>query len=98
VVLLNNLFVETKGVAVQRLRDRSVMERNGFWRNAIDTIEVPRRRRLRPADPKLDADFHLEAGSPAIDAGLSSYVHQGLTVLPVGAVSGEAPDLGAFER
>jgi hypothetical protein len=98
VVLLNNLFVETTAVAVQRLRERSVMQRNGFWRNGEDSFDVPRSRRLRAANPKLDRDFRLESGSPAIDAGLGSFVHDGVTVLPLGEVSGEAPDLGAFER
>lgn len=98
VVALNNLFVGTIEVAMMRLRERSVAERNGFWRNGLDTEDVPRSRRLRARDPLLDEEYRLQSGSPAIDAGLTSYTHDGVAVLPVGSYAGEAPDLGAFER
>jgi hypothetical protein len=98
VVALNNLFVGTTHVALLRLRERSVVERNGFWSNGLDSEDVPRSRRLRAVDPLLDKEYRLQAGSPAIDAGLASYTHDGITVLPLGSYTGEAPDLGAFER
>lgn len=98
VVALNNLFVGTVEVAMMRLRERSVAERNGFWRNGLDTEDVPRARRLRDVDPLLDGDYRLQSGSPAIDAGLASFTHDGVAVLPVGPYAGNAPDLGAFER
>ncbi|UCC48789.1 MAG: fibronectin type III domain-containing protein [Gemmatimonadota bacterium] len=50
-------------------------------------------------DPLLTANFELQAGSPAIDAGTAFYIWQTETVLdlPAGAYSGAAPDIGAYE-
>jgi hypothetical protein len=50
-------------------------------------------------DPQLATDFHLTAGSPAVNAGVASYLWRGEDVvgLPPTGYSGSAPDLGAYE-
>ena len=56
---------------------------------------------MRPgsADPLLDAEYQLQPGSPAIEAGTAHFEWNGEIVLdlPAGAFSGSAPDLGAYE-
>jgi hypothetical protein len=51
-------------------------------------------------DPLLAGDGTLQAGSPAIDAGVSRFDWNGATVLDLpfpDDYAGAAPDLGAFE-
>jgi len=48
-------------------------------------------------DPRLNSDGSLQDGSPAIDAGVSSYIWQGEVVLTVSIFNGSAPDLGWIE-
>jgi len=51
------------------------------------------------ADPMLLADYEPASSSPAIDAGISSYVRNGVLVWsrPSTEFFGSAPDLGAIE-
>ncbi len=48
-------------------------------------------------DPRLSPEGTLQAGSPAIDAGVSSYSWLGENVLSISAFNGNAPDLGWME-
>lgn len=76
----NNLWVRTGTVEAGNF----TADHNGFWNVASNDIasgtDVT-------ADPLLDADYHLSAGSPMIDAG----VDVGLSF------SGSAPDIGFYE-
>jgi len=50
------------------------------------------------ADPLFDADFHLQSGSPGINAGLElSTLYPETDAAGKPRVTGGAPDIGAFE-
>jgi hypothetical protein len=97
---VSNLFVGhalgAKGVA-----GASRLARTLFHANAVDhtgsdaSLETP-----LFADPQLDPDATLGAGSPALDAGLAQFSVDGEPILEMSPCDyrGEAPDLGAFER
>jgi PKD repeat protein len=99
-VVLNNIFVGAKGTAVRRVSGNSTVTYNLFWSNALnyDQSNVDSAHTLL-ADPLLNPDWTLGAGSPAIDAGTAFFQWQGETVLnlPPTSYQGSAPDLGAFE-
>jgi hypothetical protein len=98
-IVLNNIFVGHE-VAVKRLRANSVAAHNIFFSNAVnrlDAIEDPGTNLV--ADPRLNSDYSLQGGSPAIDAGIKDYNWkdaQALNLQP-GDYTGSAPDQGAFE-
>jgi parallel beta-helix repeat protein len=99
-VVLNNIFVGHSVLAVKNVDGQSELAYNLFFNNGTDNsgsnVDVGS---TVYADPLLTANYELQAGSPAIDAGTASYVWQGTTVLdlPPEAYSGLAPDIGAFE-
>ncbi|MEE9606183.1 MAG: right-handed parallel beta-helix repeat-containing protein, partial [Myxococcota bacterium] len=99
-VLLNNIFVDHPALALKNVDGSSVAAFNLFHGNGTDHIgsNVDAATTIA-ANPLLDADLKLSAGSPAIDAGTDFYVWQGLTVLDLDPSEylGAAPDLGAFE-
>ena len=78
----------------------SIAAYNLFWNNGTDNqgSNVDNSTTLS-ADPLLDIEYHLQQGSPAIDAGAAYFEWQGETVLdlPSNAYSGAAPDLGMYE-
>ncbi|MFL6010730.1 MAG: right-handed parallel beta-helix repeat-containing protein [Gaiellaceae bacterium] len=97
---LNNIFTGTALSALRRVGTNSISAYNLFWSNGLnyeDTVVDATTFVL--ADPKLAADWTLQAGSPAIDAGTAFFQWRGETVLdlPASAYMGSKPDLGAFE-
>jgi hypothetical protein len=78
----------------------SIAAYNLFWNNGTDNqgSNVDSSTTLS-ADPLLDSEYHLQQGSPAIDAGTAYFEWGGETVLdlPSSAYSGSAPDLGMYE-
>jgi hypothetical protein len=97
---LNNLFVNATGIALKEVDGDSIAAYNLFWNNGTDnqgsTIDNDT---SLFADPLLGGEYHLQQGSPAIDAGTAYFEWQGETILdlPSSAYSGSAPDLGKFE-
>ena len=99
-VVLNNVFSGNRGSAVRRVAGNSTTAYNDFWNNGVnyEDSNVDSAHTLL-ADPLLNADWTLGAGSPAIDAGTAFFQWQGETILnlPPTSYQGSAPDLGAFE-
>lgn len=100
-IALNNLFVNSTTLGTKQMDGESIAAYNLYWNNGTDDQGST----LDPgttlyADPLLDAEFRLQAGSPAIDAGTAFFEWQGETVLdlPASEYFGEAPDLGAYEH
>jgi len=100
VIALDNLFVGTQGSAVRHVSGSSIVSYAMFWNNGIDdetsVVDAPP---LLHANPALNPDGTLSAGSPAINAGTAFYQWNGETVHsePPGSYQGSAPDLGAVE-
>ena len=99
-IALNNVFVGSVNIAMKEMNGNSIAAYNLFWNNGTDEYlsNVDFETTVQ-ADSLLDADFHLQSGSPAIDTGTTFFVWAGETVLdrPAGAYNGSAPDLGAYE-
>jgi PKD repeat protein len=84
----NNIFSGATRIGVKNVAGSSTVDHNLFWGNGTDfTGSNVDSDTTIVADPLLDAAFQLQAGSPAIDAGID-------VGLPF---NGAAPDLGAFE-
>ena len=99
-IVVNNIFAETRTVALKRLRGASVASHNLFWQNGKDHEDAPvEREKSFFVDPLLDPTFKPGAGSPAIDAGAVFCDRKGTRILdlPRESYLGPAPDLGAFE-
>lgn len=99
-IALNNLFVNSSTLALKNVDGDSIVAYNLFWNNAVDSegSNVDAETTLF-ASPELDAEYGLQLGSPAIDAGIPHFEWNGEVVLDLGAEAflGPAPDLGAFE-
>lgn len=99
-IALNNLFINSTTLALKNIDAGSITAHNLFWNNGTDhqgsNIDIPT---TLFADPLLDLDYHLQVGSPAIDAGTAHFEWQGETVLdlPPSTYAGTAPDLGRYE-
>jgi parallel beta-helix repeat protein len=105
-IALNNLFVNSTNLGMKNVDGSSIAAYNLFWHNgsgpnydsheqgsnldAASTLYV---------DPLLNVDYHLQEGSPAIDAGISFFEWNGETVLniPDSEFNGADPDLGMYE-
>jgi hypothetical protein len=98
-IALNNIFLNSTTLALKNLDAHSVAAYNLFWNNVADSqsSNVDSNSTLF-ADPLLDAEYQLQPGSPAIEAGTAHFEWNGEIVLdlPPGAFSGAAPNLGAY--
>jgi parallel beta helix pectate lyase-like protein len=99
-IALNNLFVNSTTLALKNVDAGSIAAYNLFWNNGtndqgsnIDTTTT------LVTSPLLDIDYHLQIGSPAIDAGTAHFEWNAETVfdLPPSAYAGTAPDQGWYE-
>jgi hypothetical protein len=99
-VALNNLFVNASNMATKEIDGSSIAAYNLFWNNGTDDqgSNIDHSSSLY-ADPLLDSAYHLQQGSPAIDAGTAHFEWQGETVLDLdnSVYSGAAPDIGRYE-
>jgi hypothetical protein len=96
---VNNLLVSSRMAALKNVGGHSVVRRNLLWRNGADAVKsnFDAGQQLT-TDPRLDAEFGLQPGSPCIDAGLDEFpAPWGPFELDPATVIGEMPDLGAFE-
>jgi hypothetical protein len=73
----------------------SVASHNLFWGNTTDAIGSIVQASI-VANPLLDANYGLQASSPAIDAGVAHFEWNGEVLMdqPSGAYEGSAPDVG----
>lgn len=96
-LVMNNIFSSSAQVGVKRVAGASLVTYNDFWSNgthhSVSNVDAGT---TTFQNPQLDATYHLQPGSPCVDAGTASIVWNGNTVLAP-AYSGEAPDLGAHE-
>ena len=99
-VALNNLFLNSKVLALNKVNGDSIAVFNLFWNNATDIQDsnVYLGTSLF-SDPLLDSNYQIQPGSPAIDSGVARFNWNGETVLDLSPSSylGVAPDLGAYE-
>lgn len=97
---VNNIFAGNTTAALRRVDGGSLATYNIFWANGLvsDGSNLDAAHALL-ADPLLDGSYRLQAGSPAIDAGIASLVLSGELVvdIPPGQYTGAAPDLGRYE-
>ena len=99
-IALNNIFVDSKNIAIKNLKGDSIASYNLFWNNSTDyldsTIDLTN---TIFEDPLLKTNYCLAEGSPAIDQGTALFNWNGETVLdmPSTSYSGKAPDMGAQE-
>jgi hypothetical protein len=97
-VVLNNVFMEND-IALRSVDTDSVLQNNLLFNNAIDSTESNAATGTISGDPLLDSNFEIQAGSPAIGAGVASYSHtytnmDDSDVTDVVIDVGSAPDLG----
>jgi hypothetical protein len=86
-------------VGMKNVDGGSIASHNLFFANQTDAIgSVVDEATTVRADPLLDAEYLLGAGSPAIDAGTASFEWGGEVVLTIPEYVGAAPDLGWTER
>jgi hypothetical protein len=104
-IALNNLFVNSTRFGIKNVDGNSIAAFNLFWNNGASGHAHEQGSNIDPAntlysDPLLDGNFHLQSGSPAIDAGTSFFQWQGEKVLNFTATDfcGTAPDLGNYEK
>lgn len=96
-VVLNNIISNSKTQGIKNIDGGSIVAYNLLWNNVIEhsgsNIDLEH---LILANPLLDANFALLAGSPAIDTGTAFYEFSGTPVLdyPNASYFGAAPDLG----
>ena len=99
-VLLNNVVTGVAKSALKRVHGDSAAGPNLLWNNGTDVDDSDvKQDRFLTTDPRLDADFKPQEGSPCVDAGAASFDFNGeIFVVPKEMYSGRAPDLGAFEK
>ncbi|MBI1880703.1 MAG: right-handed parallel beta-helix repeat-containing protein [Chloroflexi bacterium] len=99
-IALNNLFVNSTTLALKNVDAGSIAAYNLFWNNGTNNqgSNVDTNTTLF-TNPLLDLAYHLQAGSPAIDAGIAFFMWNSEIVLDLqpNEYSGAAPDLGAYE-
>ena len=93
-IALNNILVG-HFLGMKNVDGGSVASHNLFWGNTTNTSGSVVQTSFI-ADPQLDANYGLQASSPAIDVGVAHFVWNGDVVMdqPSGAYQGSAPDLG----
>jgi hypothetical protein len=99
-IALNNIFLNTKKLAMKKVDGSSVAAFNLFWNNGTDFRQsnVEEASTLRK-DPLLGDDYGPKSGSPCLDAGTREFSVKGEKVFQLErtAYTGAAPDLGALE-
>jgi hypothetical protein len=99
-IAVNNLFVGSTVLGIKNVDADSIVAYSLFWNNAADQQSSNVDQATSQfANPLLDANFNIQPGSPAIDAGTAHFVWHGESVLEDAPDSyqGVAPDLGRYE-
>ena len=98
-VVLNNIFVGTRNVAVKNISGNSVVAYNVFWLNGSNFENSNIDKELNfLINPSLSSEYKLKNNSPCIDLGTDLFQFQDETIIiPKNSYRGLKPDLGAFE-
>jgi hypothetical protein len=99
-VVVDNLFVHTTNLALKNVNAGSVAAYNVFFANGTNQSQsIVDGATTVLADPLLQPNWTLGAGSPAIDAGTALFSWNGRVRWqePASAYVGAAPDPGVFE-
>jgi hypothetical protein len=99
-IALNNIF-QGHVLALKNVNGEAVAAYNLLWNNDVGARNSTVRWGAGVyRDPLLRADYRLQAGSPAIDAGTARFWWSSKLVLdePASAYDGAAPDIGWSER
>ena len=100
-LVVNNIFAGQTTLGVKNVDGGSLLARNLFWNNGTDNLGSNLNLGSTLfANPLLDASYHLQAGSPAIDYGVASFTLPSGEIalsIPPSAYNGAAPDLGVYE-
>lgn len=100
VVAVNNIFANTVNYALKNVDGNSLVDFSLFWNNGTHHVgSHVGANILLDQDPRLTPQYHLGAGSPAINRGVAYFEHLGRVVIdyPADSYQGPAPDLGAYE-
>lgn len=99
-VLLNNVIVGSKKLALGKIGGDSAAGVNLLWNNGEDLSECDLNSvDFVSSDPRLDEHHRPLPGSPCIDGGSAVLEYNGERLeLPADSYAGKAPDLGAFEQ
>jgi len=97
----NNVFANNTNTALKRVDGASLATYNLFWANGLasDGSNVDGAHNVN-ANPLLDSTYHLQPGSPAIDAGTAALTlanGEMVVDIPPAQYNGSAPDLGRYE-
>jgi hypothetical protein len=97
----NNVFANNTNTALKRVDGASLATYNLFWANGLasDGSNVDGAHNVN-ANPLLDSTYHLQSGSPAIDAGIAALTlanGEEVVDIPPAQYNGSAPDLGRYE-
>jgi len=98
-VVLNNIFVGTKKVAMKNISGDSVVAYNVFWMNGsnIENSNIIKEYTFL-MNPYLSSDYKLKKYSPCIDLGTDFFQFRDETIIiPNSSYEGLKPDIGAFE-
>ena len=98
--VINNIFLNNKRAGIKGVNGRSAVSHNLFFGNPTAHIASNvDAATTRTGNPLVDAQYRLQAGSPAIDAGTAAFTFQDQLILRPQArpFAGAAPDLGRYE-
>lgn len=97
---INNIILNNTTMGMKNVDAGSAASYNLFWGNGADysSSNIDTSNTVF-ADPLLDGNYFLQAGSPAIDAGTASFTFKNESVLQLqpGEYAGNAPDIGKNE-
>ena len=97
-IALNNIFVGNN-IAFRSVDTDSVLQNNLLFNNTTGSTGSNTATGTITSDPLLDSNFEIQAGSPAIGAGVANYSHtytnmDDSTITDVVIAVGSPPDLG----
>ncbi len=99
-VAVNNIIANCSAIGLKGMGGQSTATHNLFASNGTNfsgsNVDAAN---TFTGDPLFTSDFHLRAGSAAIDRGVSTFSFGGAQVvnIPASAKSGTNPDLGRYE-
>ncbi|PQO34972.1 DUF1565 domain-containing protein [Bremerella cremea] len=99
-LIMNNVFVGARQIAIKAQADSLVVSHNLFWQNKDDVSDTIAPVKSLHVDPELNAKTMQPTGeSPVRDAGSLkvSWAEDSVFGLPRQEIYGAAPDLGALE-